>query len=349
MAEKTKKKKSEHLYLFNFKVQSSTNTESVVTEKAIEEDSYTEEDEKRAWLFEQIREKVITRSLCYDMAGLLLLEDNIEKNDKLLTQLYHALFDCQTRKNNMRCKTRFCLSCAKRRSAELIQKYQPVIDTWKYPQFVTLTVPAVYVDELKETISKMFHEFSKMISLLNKKYKARGLRYLGLKFFECDFNAEEQFYTPHFHLIIENKIAAKQIIFQWQKRFPVSADAQQMKPVEEGTSARIIAYASKYFANKKINVSSSTDDVPVIHLKAYLNIFKAMELHKQFFRFGFDMSNKPKPKKSRSDPAYKRERLVFDMESNGLFNADTGKKVIAFNKIPYDLKRLLVNTDIDLS
>lgn len=347
-AEKTQAQKTEE-HLFNLLVQSPNTIQTVVTEKAEKEYCYTEEDERRAWLFEKLREKAITRSICLDMAGILLDENKDRENDLLLTQLSHALFDCQTRKSNMRCKTRFCLSCSKRRSADIIDNYMPIVETWEHPQFVTLTVPSVPASKLRKTIDDMFREFSRMIDLLNKKYRAKGIKYLGLRMFECEVNAEGQTYSPHFHLIVENKVAAKQIVSQWKKRFGASDKGQDIQPITEGTSANVIAYTTKFFADKQINVSSSTDETPVIYLAAYLTIFKAMGKHKQLCRFGFNKPEELKQKESYSEQSKKGERLIFDVETTTLFDYDTGKKVLGFNKVPYHLKSTLSNTNIDLS
>lgn len=335
--------------LFNLLALSPTSIIPVVSEGVEEEYNFTVEVARRAKLFEKLREKAITRSLCLDMAGILLEEDNVKENDKFLTQLSNALFNCQTYKSNMRCDTRFCMSCVKRHSAEFIQRYIGELNTWKQPQFVTITIPSVSESELGETIDKMYREFSNIIAGLNKKYRRKGIRYLGLKMFECDFNAEEQTYSPHFHLIVENKIAAKQIIFRWKKRFSASDKGQDQQSIKEGTLPQIIAYCTKYFADKKINASSSADDTPIIHLKAYLNILKAMGKHKQFFRFGFNISEEFKQKEKRDEQTEKQERLIFDIETNTLFDYDTGKKVIAFNKVPYHLKSMLSNTNTDTS
>lgn len=346
-AEKTEAQGTK-VHLFNLLVQSQ-NTIPVEAEQAVEADRYTLEDERKSWLFEQLRMKAITRSICLDMAGILALENKDRENDKYLTQLSHALFYCQTYKSNMRCDTRFCLSCSKKRSAEHIDNYLPVVETWEHPQFVTLTVPSVPVSELQETIDKMFREFSLMIAVLNKKYRRKGIKYLGLRMFECEVNAEEQTYSPLFHLIVENRIAAKQIISQWKKRFGASDKGQDIQPIIEGTSANVIAYATKFFADKQINVSSSTDESPVIYLAAYLNIFKAMGEHKQFCRFGRNIPKELRQKKTWSKQSEKRERLIFDVETTTLLDYDTGKKVLGFNRVPYHLQGLLSNTNTDLS
>ncbi len=41
------------------------------------------------------------------------------------------------------CKNRFCTYCCGIRKAELITKYLPVLQTWKAPHFVSLTIRAV--------------------------------------------------------------------------------------------------------------------------------------------------------------------------------------------------------------
>jgi len=67
------------------------------------------------------------------------------------------------------CKNRWCLTCARIRTAVLIEKYKETLDDEFYnPYFVTLTVPNVSAEGLEKKVVEMFKTFKTVIEKRKK-------------------------------------------------------------------------------------------------------------------------------------------------------------------------------------
>lgn len=115
---------------------------------------------------------------------------------RMLKTLWHA-YGCQSeiiissdRVHSYYCKTRFCTVCLANRKAIQIRNYLPVIEKWKSPQFLTLTVKSVPAKHLKKRMDNMQKGLSGIIANHRKKHaRGTGIKLLGVKSMECEFNA----------------------------------------------------------------------------------------------------------------------------------------------------------------
>jgi len=132
------------------------------------------------------------------------------------------------------CKSRWCPICNGIRTADHIQGYlHPLLELGNL-LFVTLTIKAVEANELKETIAKM----NKAIRHIqhNTLRKKHGIKLVGIRKIEVNYNAKTLTFNPHFHIILstENISDAFTLVDEWLSYFPDTTDrkAQDIRPID---------------------------------------------------------------------------------------------------------------------
>ena len=99
------------------------------------------------------------------------------------------------------CKNRWCLVCNSIRTAQLINRYVPVLDQWEDKYFVTLTLPNCTALDLPGTLDFMQNTFGKIHAKLKKQFQRKKRdKIVGLRKLECTYNADRNDYHPHYHL-----------------------------------------------------------------------------------------------------------------------------------------------------
>ncbi|MBI4711689.1 MAG: protein rep [Planctomycetes bacterium] len=140
----------------------------------------------------------------------------------------------------IRCKSRFCPTCARMHQAKLLQKWWPAIEKWKNTYFFTLTIPNVTI-LTKEMLNKFMSDFSK---LRRATYWRKAA---GIYAIECTVNPENGSYHLHLHALLDRWIPIKEVRIFWNNK----TDGRQMKityiPKEgRGQSCReLLKYISK--------------------------------------------------------------------------------------------------------
>lgn len=154
------------------------------------------------------------------------------------------------------CKNRFCVNCSRKRTADLITDYKPVVDTWKKTQFVTLTIPNVNGSNLTQSVEQMNKTFSLIIRRLKRKFngKIQAIRKL-----EITYSFRFKTYHPHLHIIVENRKFGLAIIKEWLKMNKgAKIQAQDIRTATEGAIIELFKYFTKIFKfhkhTKKIEV-----------------------------------------------------------------------------------------------
>lgn len=141
------------------------------------------------------------------------------------------------------CNNRWCLVCNRIRTAKMINAYMPVFEEMKDKIFLTLTIPNVKEEHLRESIKKM----TKTFRIIQKYTKAKGLRKL-----ECTYNPIRDDYHPHFHFIVENEAQAQEILLEWLKRYPNSNKAaQDIRKCTDATVYELFKYFTKIIVKDK--------------------------------------------------------------------------------------------------
>ena len=139
------------------------------------------------------------------------------------------------------CKNRFCTLCCSIRKADIMNRYLPIISKWPEPYFVTLTAKAVKAKSLDKRVRDM-NRGLRIISSRHRKraQRGKGIKLVGVKAVECNFNPVKKTYNPHLHLIVATKEMAEIIIDEWLKictpRFARRC-AQDMQKVKDNEKA----------------------------------------------------------------------------------------------------------------
>ena len=147
------------------------------------------------------------------------------------------------------CKQRWCKVCNRIRTGKLMRGYSDTIEAMKEPQFLTLTIPNVEAENLRDSIKQMTANVQK-IQDLRRKNKQPLLK--AIRKLECTYNPDRNNYHPHFHFIIESKEQAEQLKAAWIHRNPEALEyLQDIRPATNPIEL------FKYFA--KLTSKSSKD------------------------------------------------------------------------------------------
>ena len=292
---------------------------------------------------------------------LALIDVAKEKGDYDRTQAYWNTYHCQNtmysvgdKLHGKYCKNRFCTVCLAIRKADTINRYYPELKTWKDAHFVTLTVKAVKEKSLKKWIDGMMKAFNLIKQRCNKRHqRGKGIKLIGVKSLECNFNPITKTYNPHFHIIVASKKIAellkKEWLLQWKhdEKLFTSSKAQHIRKVEslEHDLIETIKYGSKIFTEPDLNKKKEHKIPPKIYAYALDNIFVAMKGIRIFERFGFDLK---KTQKTTTQHKFISDYIEWEFTSTSTdwINTETGECLTGFIQPP-ELSYLL-ESNIDL-
>jgi plasmid rolling circle replication initiator protein Rep len=310
-------------------------------------------------LINRARRKTISRAVI-----LMLIDIAKEKGDNERVQQYWNSYHCQSKiycsENKLYgnyCKNRFCTVCCAIRKADIINRYFPTIKQWQQPYFITLTVKAVKAHNLNRWIKGMNRAFKLILNRCKKRHqRKKGIKLIGIKSLECNFNPNRKTYNPHFHIIVPNKQIAdllkKEWMQQWNKTSTLhaSSKAQFIRKVEnlERDLIETIKYGSKIFTEPDIKNKKGSSFAPIIYAKALDNIFVAMKSQRIFDRFGFNL-----PQQKQKEPSTKLlfdfKTYIFNTNATDWINQNTGEYLTGYSQ-PIELQYLLkdcVNKQLD--
>lgn len=246
------------------------------------------------------------------------------------------------------CRNRFCTLCCANRKAEMINKYYPIMKDWDEPYFLTLTVKSCKAQQLKGYINSMLKTFQKIVEKHRKKeQRGKGLKLIGVKSLESNFNPKTKTYNPHFHIITKEKWMAEVIKKEWLARSKKGYTAhwcQKLIPVTnlETGLVEIIKYGSKVFTEPDLKKKAKQTDTAHIYLKALDTIITAMKGKRIFDRFGF---NVPKGINAKFIPAKlltDYQEWEYDTKSSDWIDV-CSREVLTNYKIPSHLQAILEN------
>jgi plasmid rolling circle replication initiator protein Rep len=254
------------------------------------------------------------------------------------------------------CKNRCCTICQAIRKAEMINKYLPVIQTWKEPYFVTLTVKAPNRERLDFIVNGM-HKAFRQIKDKYKKRHQRGtdINIVALRSLECNFNPQTLTYNPHFHLIVPDKKTAITLVVEWQRKWTkkyTSAFAQDMRKINDNEKVliEIIKYGSKIFTEPDVKNKKNSKIPPAIYADALDNILTVFEGRRIMQSFGFSLPKQTKPIKAKSNLKVitNYDDVIFDSYMNDWVNQSTGELFTGYTP-PSILSYLLNDINMDKS
>ena len=246
------------------------------------------------------KKKIVSATLALN---LLSIADKKEDHDR--KQSFWNTYYCQSKLTLVDgktygnyCKNRFCPICSSIRKADIINRYLPTLQGWKEPYFLTLTVKDYKAEHLKVMIEWIMTTFENIYQKLKKRnQRGKGIKIMGIKSLECEFNPVAQTYHPHLHLIVASKEISETIRNEWIKIWKrrneklVYHGAQKSKPVfkMEGALIEVIKYGTKIFTPSDVDNKSINQKGGNIYAAAMYNIIDAMKGHRIFERFGFNL------------------------------------------------------------
>ena len=204
------------------------------------------------------KRKLITDSMVLSLIDISKEENNTEAAKQFWNTYYcqNSLVSANSRVYGSYYKNRICTVCNANRKAELINKYLPELEKWNDAQFVTLTIKSCKAADLEYYINGMLKTFRKIKDRQNKRHqRGKGIKFVGIRSLECNFNPQNKTYNPHFHLIVQSGTMAKIIVQEWLKTIKtdkikhVVPEAQHISPIKNKEAAliEVIKYGSKIF------------------------------------------------------------------------------------------------------
>lgn len=186
--------------------------------------------------------------------------------------------DGKLKPGNGYCGNRWCLVCSSIRTARAWDRHKPVIDEWKRPQFVTLTIPNVSAADLRRVIGEML---SASVRVKGSMKKTDRVTLIALRKLECTYNALRDDFHPHFHFVAANRQIARLLRARWLDQYPDATDAaQNIRPASKGTLGEMFKYFTKLVTKAKMMPPAALD-----------TIFRAMKGRRVFQSIGYVIDN----------------------------------------------------------
>jgi hypothetical protein len=308
--------------------------------------------DKRAWKG-RAKRKTVAQAV-----NMSLIEAVEKKGEPERKQSYRNAYYCQTRVFSHEgriygkyCKNRSCPICCSIRKAQIINRYLPIVKTWKDPFFVTLTVKAVPAGSLKLWIFGFKKAFRQIREKLKKQHqRGGGVKLVGIKSLECNFNATQKTYNPHLHLIVSSEAVADAIIQEWLLKWtpkhtsPLAQHKRRVRSPEKDL-IETIKYGSKVFTDPDVKQKGKFPRK--VYAAALDNILEAMKSYRLFERFGFNLPKVEKVAEAKTISEDQCKAWEFDRSANDWINPETGEKLTGFAPPPQLLWLLSQNMDID--
>lgn len=128
----------------------------------------------------------------------------------------------------------------------MINGYTSSIESFKDPQFVTLTIPNVKAKDLRVVIDVMNQTLRNITKNLKKTYK---IQLKGLRKYECTYNNRTNEYHPHFHLIVDGNETATKLVELWlNKNKRADSKAQDISKADSTSLTELCKYFTKIIA-----------------------------------------------------------------------------------------------------
>ena len=301
--------------------------------------------------------KMITQ---YIIKNLLKVAE-AKKDKEFIKSLWNTYY-CQTlirtssdRAYSNYCKNKFCIVCLGNRKAVIINKYLPVLKTWKNPHLVTLTIKSVPAKKLKWIMEKgMIRAFRILTERCKKRnQRGKGKPLVGIKSLECCFNPKRRSYNPHFHLIVPDRETAVLLVSEWLQIWTpkfageIAQDFRPLRNLEKGL-IEIVKYGTKIFTQPDPNKQLKGKANSLLYASALYNILKAMEGHRLFDRFGFNLPKATRTKKRMTKELTQYEDWKHELSQKDWANVDTGGTLTNFLPPPGLITFLCENVNLEL-
>ena len=200
--------------------------------------------------FQALRKRARAKYYSAGVAGGLYMLDSPLKKSYGTTfyQCAETLEQNGTKVTSRYCGHRWCVVCNRIRTANLIKGYEVPLSRLEDLQFVTLTVPNVEANDLRETIERMINQVKAIQNMFQKRQQRglQGWQLVGLRKLESTHNAQTGKFHPHFHFLISGKEAAKGLQAEWLRRVETATyKAQDVRKAGKGSEKELFKYFAK--------------------------------------------------------------------------------------------------------
>lgn len=224
-------------------------------------------------LQKRARSKFVTNLIA---SPLSKLSSPLEKSYKLSERCSQEITETSGKLTSLYCGCRWCLVCARMRTARLLQGYMPAIEAMGDKYFVTLSRPNVVAADLEREI----HLYIRTAQLIQRHLREkRKLDYSSLRKIECTYNEVANTYHPHFHIIFDDFQAADLFLGEWLQRMPTAQldKGNQLLPCDNKTALELFKYFTKVVSKTKSTAKLGAVATDYrIHLAALDTMFVAM-------------------------------------------------------------------------
>jgi len=148
------------------------------------------------------------------------------------------------------CRNRWCRVCNRIRTGQLINGYEPALEAMPDKHLVTLTIKNVPGETLRRDIQSMTSTIRAIQTYRRQVEKLPGIN--AIRKLEVTYNAEQNNFHPHFHLIVSTQEEAEYLKSKWVERRTDANEAGQ--DIREAYNPRELF---KYFA-KLTSATSQT-------------------------------------------------------------------------------------------
>lgn len=309
------------------------------------------------------KRKLIDQSLCLALIDVCKVSGDVD-----WIQPYWNAYHCQThlityngRAYGDYCKSRFCSICKSIRKANFINLYRPIVEKWKNPYFLTLTVKSQPRSNLKYWVSGMVKALQRIQDRCRKRNeRGKGIKLRFIRSMECNFNPIRKTYNPHFHIITESEEVANVLktewIKTWNQKFEKSLNykyyftdprAQDIRPIKttEEDLIECIKYGAKIFTDPTMRKGKNKSTSPIIYAAALHEIHKAFKGHQLFTSCGFKLPEKENNKSS-SKIICDFQNWEYKPEVRNWVNVQTGQVMTNFD-INNKLESILIKINTE--
>lgn len=207
--------------------------------------------DKKSPLFYRARAKYVTQAKSIQLADYAESVGN-EQMRKGFWNAFHCASELLQEGKKITakyCNSRWCLVCAKIRTAKAINRDLPIIREWSEPTFTTLTKRTVSAEQLSEEIELRWSALYR----IREKLRKRGMKFKGVVKLEIEYNDTTDKYHPHFHILHESKEYGKTLIEEWVNEFPNEANikAQDTRNADQNSLLEVFKYSVKLLSKDK--------------------------------------------------------------------------------------------------
>lgn len=305
------------------------------------------------------KRKIITQTMILALVDVARQKKALER-EKQYWNTYHCLNKAQSyggRLYGSYCKNRFCTLCLCIRKADILNRYLPVLKQWNEAYFVTITVKSIPAYSLQCIIDYLIKGIQRIIDKYRKRnQRGKGIKLIGIRSLECNFNPMKRTYNPHFHIIVPSEEIANIIVMEWLKLWKHTGKTtwtykggQKIIKISNMEKCLIetVKYGSKIFTEQDVMKKSKSNNNASIYVSALDNIIAAMKGHRIFERFGFDLPESDNSRPPLFSALHEYDEWVFDLHHSDWINPET-EEVLAGYELPNDLNEILKNK-LDIS